>query len=68
LSSESKKTKKNYYAGVGMLMGTGMAGALMITLFSLTRNAMFIPFIGAGTAIGLIIGAGMDAKRAKGKT
>ena len=53
--------KKNYYLGVGLALGTAIGGALMVVMFALTGNALWISFTGVGTIIGLIIGAGMEA-------
>lgn len=58
------KKSKHYYAGAGMVLGTGIAGAICITLFAMSGNPLFIPFIGLGTALGLIIGSGIDRKSA----
>jgi hypothetical protein len=52
--------KKNYYAGVGIAIGTAVAGAILMPIYVQTGNAVFIAFIGVGTIVGLIIGSGMD--------
>jgi uncharacterized membrane protein YccC len=60
--------KKNYYLGVGLALGTAIGGALMVVMFALTGNALWISFTGVGTIIGLIIGAGMEAAATKKRT
>jgi uncharacterized membrane protein YccC len=60
--------KKNYYLGMGLALGTGIGGALMVVLFALTGNALWISFTGVGTIVGLIIGTGMEAVASKKRT
>ncbi|MFP4563824.1 MAG: hypothetical protein ACLFRY_11015 [Spirochaetia bacterium] len=59
------KESKHYYTGMGMILGTGIAGAVCMTLFILSGNPLFIPFIGLGTGLGLVFGAGIDQRKGK---
>jgi hypothetical protein len=59
------KDMQHYYAGVGLAVGTGLGAAVWMTVFAITGNPVFIAFTGTGTAFGLIIGAGIDAKNKK---
>lgn len=59
------KTKISH-AAVGLILGTSVAGGIFVVAFALTGNAMFIPFIGVGSALGLIMGAMQDRAVNKG--
>ncbi len=59
------KNKKYYYAGIGMIIGTGIGGALAVMAYSYTGNPVLIAFAGVGTALGLIFGAGLDKQQNK---
>lgn len=55
------------HAALGMLFGTAIGGGIGVILFVLTQQALFIAIAGVGTAIGLVLGAGVDrAKRGPG--
>lgn len=47
---------------MGIAVGTAIAGVLMIVLFTITGNVIFIGFTAIGTTLGLGIGAGLDKK------
>jgi 4-hydroxybenzoate polyprenyltransferase len=51
---------KNRYAGAGMIIGTGIAAAICMTLYATTQNPIYIAYIGLGTALGLIFGHAID--------
>lgn len=51
---------KYTYTQLGMLFGIFIGGGLGVLLFSMTGNAVYFAVAGAGTAIGLVLGAGMD--------
>jgi hypothetical protein len=53
---------KNRYAGAGMIIGTGIAAAICMTLYVTTQNTIYIAYIGLGTALGLIFGHAIDKK------
>jgi hypothetical protein len=57
------KESKHRYAGIGMVLGTGIAGAVCMTLFIVTEKPLFIPFIGLGTALGLVFGSAVDRQK-----
>ncbi|HHW31566.1 MAG TPA: hypothetical protein GXX20_07840 [Clostridiaceae bacterium] len=59
------KRKKNFYLGMGLLLGTAFGAALMIILFAATGNGIWISYTGVGTIVGLIIGIAMEASAAK---
>jgi hypothetical protein len=46
-----------------MVLGTGIAGALCMTLFIVSENPLFIPFIGIGTGLGLVFGSAVDRRK-----
>ncbi len=48
------------YTQLGMLVGTVIGGGIGVVLFAITGNAVYIAITGAGTAIGIILGAGVD--------
>jgi len=55
--------KKNYHTVMGMLIGTALGGCIVIPVYAITGNPVFIAFAGLGTAFGLIFGAGIDKKQ-----
>jgi hypothetical protein len=60
--------KRNYtYAQLGMLFGIFIGGGLSVVLFGITGDAVYFGVAGAGTAIGLILGAGLDRQKASKK-
>jgi hypothetical protein len=53
--------KRQYtYAQLGMLFGIFIGGGLGVIFLSTTGNAVYVAITGAGAAIGLILGAGID--------
>ena len=54
--------KKYTYAGIGMIIGTGVGGAITVIVYSITGNPIYIAFSGVGTTLGLIFGAGIDRR------
>lgn len=48
------------YAALGMLFGTAIGGGIGVILFALTQQAVYIAIAGVGTAVGLVLGAGVD--------
>ena len=59
--------RRTSYAALGMLFGTAVGGGIGVILFALTQQALFIAIAGVGTAVGLVLGAGVDrAKRGPG--
>ncbi len=54
---------KRKYAELGMLFGTVVGGGLGVVLFASTGQVLYIILTGVGTAIGLVLGAGMDKAR-----
>jgi len=62
------KRKKNFYIGMGLLLGTAFGLALMVILFAATGNGIFISYTGVGTIVGLIIGIAMEVSAAKQKS
>ena len=48
------------HAALGMLFGTAVGGGIGVILFVLTQQALFIAIAGLGTAVGLVLGAGVD--------
>ena len=56
--------KRTYrYEELGMLFGIFIGGGLGVVLFAITGNAVYIAIAGAGAAIGLVLGAGVDKVR-----
>lgn len=51
------------YAQLGMLFGIFVGGGLGVVLFAVTGEALYIAIAGAGAAIGLVLGAGIDNYR-----
>lgn len=43
-----------------MLFGIFIGGGLGVLLFTMTGNAVYFAVAGAGAAIGLVLGAGID--------
>jgi hypothetical protein len=56
---------KHYYSGIGLILGSGIAGTVCMTLFIVSKNPLFIPFIGLGTALGLVFGSVIDRRKGK---
>ncbi|NCC33412.1 MAG: hypothetical protein EOM24_15555 [Chloroflexia bacterium] len=53
--------KRSYsYTQLGMLIGTCIGSGLSVLLLSNTGNAVYLIIAGAGTAMGLVLGAGID--------
>jgi hypothetical protein len=52
--------RKHTYTQLGMLFGIFIGGGLGVLLFIMTGNAVYFAVAGAGAAIGLVLGAGMD--------
>jgi hypothetical protein len=46
-----------------MLFGIFIGGGLGVVLFATTMNAVYLAIAGAGAAIGLVLGAGIDKSR-----
>ncbi|MGI6701290.1 MAG: hypothetical protein ACOX3U_02330 [Christensenellales bacterium] len=59
------KKNKYMYTGIGIALGTAIAASLCLTLYALTLNPLFIPFIGIGTVVGLIFGSNLDRSAQK---
>ena len=57
--------KCSSYASLGMLLGTAIGGGIGVILLATTGNAVCIAIAGAGTAIGLVLGAGIDRAQAQ---
>ena len=55
--------RKYTYAQLGMLFGIFIGGGLGVVLFATTMNAVYLAIAGAGAAIGLVLGAGIDKSR-----
>ena len=53
------------YAGLGLLLGTAIGFTLGLILFVATGEAWFLSIGGAGTAIGLGLGASIDRSNEK---
>lgn len=65
MQTQSKKGTSN--AALGMMLGTVIGGAIGVLLFVFTQEPLFIVIAGVGTAVGLVLGAGVDrARRAPG--
>lgn len=56
--------RKYTYAQLGMLFGIFIGGGLSVVFFSITGDAVYFGVAGAGAAIGLILGAGIDRQKA----
>ena len=56
---------KNYYLSLGMSMGTTLSAGIFITIFAISKNPVFLAFIGIGPAIGLSVGAGLYQNKEK---
>ena len=54
---------KRKYAELGMLFGTVVGGGLGVVLFASTGQVLYLVLAGVGTAIGLVLGAGVDKAR-----
>lgn len=52
--------RKYNYAQLGLLFGIFIGGGLGVVLFSSTGDAVYFAVIGAGAAIGLLLGAGIE--------
>ena len=61
----TKPPRRYSYAALGMLLGTVMGGGVGVIIFAITGNAVYIAIAGAGTAIGLVLGAGFDRAQAQ---
>ncbi len=59
------KKSKYYFTAIGIAVGTVFAAGILIPAFALTSNTLFIPFIGIGTVLGLIIGSAIDKSKEK---
>lgn len=55
-----KEDDRYAYAKLGLVFGTALSGAFFMMLYAATGNAQWIPFIGIGPALGLILGAAVD--------
>jgi hypothetical protein len=56
--------KQQYsYAQLGMLFGIFVGGGLGVVLFASTGNAAFFALAGAGLAVGLALGTGIDQQQ-----
>lgn len=55
------------YAALGMLFGTAIGGGIGVTLLATTGNAVFIAIAGVGTAVGLVLGAGVDRAKQRSR-
>ncbi len=53
------KQKLDYQA-LGMLAGIVLGGGLGVALFASTGHILFLTLMGAGAALGIILGAGFD--------
>ncbi len=58
MQTQSRKGTSN--TALGMLFGTVIGGAIGVLLFVFTQQPLFIVIAGLGTAIGLVLGAGVD--------
>ena len=56
----SKADARNSYAALGLLLGTAVGGGIGVVLLATTGQAVFIAIAGVGTAVGLVLGAGVD--------
>jgi hypothetical protein len=54
------KERKVTHTQLGMLFGIFVGGGLGVSLFAITGEVLFIAGAGAGAAIGLVLGAGVD--------
>ena len=54
------ESRQYTYAQLGMLFGIFVGGGLGVVLLAITGNALYIALAGAGLAIGLVLGAGVD--------
>ena len=61
----TKPPRRYSYAALGMLLGTAIGGGVGVILLGITGNAVYIAIAGAGTAIGLVLGAGFDRAQAQ---
>ena len=51
------------YAQLGMLFGIFVGGGLGVGLFATTGEVLYLAIAGAGAAMGLVLGAGVDTHR-----
>jgi len=47
---------KEYYTGMGMVLGVGIGGVLAILTHLSTGNIAFVSFVALGGAVGLLVG------------
>lgn len=54
--------KKNYYVGLGLILGAGIGGGIAVIGFAITNNPAYFEYAAIGVALGIIFGAGLESK------